>query len=80
MDHFKALDCIPHYLLIAKIHAYGFSSESLNLFYSYLKMGKKSVKINNTNSFLQRERERERESQIATDWFKKQHDCKRRQI
>lgn len=37
MDLKKALDCIPHDLLIATLHAYGFSEDSLVFFYSYLK-------------------------------------------
>ena len=53
MDLHKAFDCIPHDLLIAKMHAYGFSNESLTFFYSYLKRRKQSVKINNTYSAFQ---------------------------
>ena len=34
MDLSKAFDCIPHDLLNVKMHAYGFSSEGLTLFYS----------------------------------------------
>ena len=45
MDLFKAFDCIPHDLLIAKMHAYGFSNESLIFFYLYLKRRKQSVKM-----------------------------------
>ena len=33
MDLSKAFDCIPHYLLIAKVPAYGFSENSLRFFY-----------------------------------------------
>ena len=52
MDLIKALDCISRDLLIAKMHAYGFSRESLNFFHSYPKRGQNSVKINSTYSFL----------------------------
>ena len=37
MDLFKAFDTINHELLVAKLHAYGFSNDSLKLLYSYLK-------------------------------------------
>ena len=46
MDLSKAFHCIPHELLIAKLHAYGFSKESLKLTYSYLKGKNQRVKIN----------------------------------
>ena len=52
MDLIKALDCISRDLLIAKMHAYGFSRQSLNFFHSYPKRGQNSVKINSTYSFL----------------------------
>ena len=35
------------------MHAYGFSSESLTFFHSYLKKRKQSVKIDNTHSVFQ---------------------------
>ena len=49
----KAFICIPHELLIAKMHAYGFDLNSLTLFYSYPKNCKQTVKINNTCSIFQ---------------------------
>ena len=37
MDLSKAFDCVPHDLLIAKMHAYNFDRETLTLFFTYLK-------------------------------------------
>ena len=53
MDLSKAFDCIPHDLLIAKLHAYGFDEDALVLTYSYLKRRKQCVRINNTYSSFQ---------------------------
>ena len=53
MELSKAIDCIPHDLLIAKMDAYGFSIDSLKIFFSYLKGRKQNVKINNTYSVFQ---------------------------
>ena len=52
MDLSKAFGCIPHDLLIAKLHAYGFSEISFTFFHSYLKQYKQNVKINNTHSLF----------------------------
>ena len=49
-DLSKAFDCLHHELLIAKLHAYGFSMTSLKLLYSYLTKRKQRVKINDVFS------------------------------
>ena len=48
MDLSNAFDSIPHDLLIAKLHSYGFSIDTVTFFYSYLKRRNQNVKINNT--------------------------------
>ena len=53
MDLSKALDCIPHDLLIAKLHAYGFNENPLVFIYSYLKRSRQSLRINNVYSNYQ---------------------------
>ena len=53
MDLSKAFDCIPHDLLVAKLHAYGLTEEAVTFIYSYLKRRKQGVKINNTESVFQ---------------------------
>ena len=47
MDLSKAFDCIPRDLLIAKLHAYGFSEKTVTFIYSYLKRRKQKIKIEN---------------------------------
>ena len=44
-DLSKAFDCIPHDLIVAKLHAYDFSIESLKLINSYLTERKQRAKI-----------------------------------
>ena len=36
----KAVDCIPHDLLVAKLDAYGFNRDTAAYIYSYLKRGR----------------------------------------
>ena len=50
MDLSKAFDTINHELLLAKLHAYGFSKQALSILSSYLDNRKQRVKINNTFS------------------------------
>ena len=45
-DLSKAFDCINHELLLAKLHAYGFSLESLTFIQSYLSNRIQRVKVN----------------------------------
>ena len=47
MNLSKAFDCISHDLLIPKLHAYGFSFETLTFLNSYSRDRKQCVKINN---------------------------------
>ena len=49
-DLTKAFDCISHELLIAKIHAYGFSYSSLKLIYDYLTGRMQRTKVNESYS------------------------------
>ena len=54
MDLSKAYDCLPHDLLIAKLEAYGFSSDSLQLVCSYLVSRYQRVKIGSCKSSRQK--------------------------
>ena len=50
MDLSKAFDTINHQLLLAKLHAYGFSQQALAIICSYLSNRKQRIKINNVFS------------------------------
>ena len=52
-DLSKAFDSLPHDLLIAKLHAYGFKNHGLYLSFSYLNNRKQRVKINSSFSSFQ---------------------------
>ena len=49
-DLSKAFDCLPHELLVAKLHAYGFDIKSVTLIHSYLTGRKQRVKIGHVHS------------------------------
>ena len=50
MDLSKAFDCLPHGLIIAKLHAYGLELPACKLLFSYLHGRKQRVKISNSKS------------------------------
>ena len=52
MNLSKAFDCIPRDLLIAKLHAYGLTTQALTFLYSYLKRRQQGVKINDAESIF----------------------------
>ena len=47
MNLSKTFDCIPHDLLIAKLHTYRFRDKTVTFIYSYLKCRKQNVKSEN---------------------------------
>ena len=47
LDHSKSFDTINHDFMLAKLKAYGFSTNVLNLMHSYLKNRKQKVQVNN---------------------------------
>ena len=50
----KAFDCLSHELLLAKLHAYGFSIAALRLIHSYLTNKWQRKKINMSYSFWEK--------------------------
>ena len=50
MDLSKAFDCLPHGLIISKLHAYGVSTPACGLLFSYLHGRKQRVKISTSRS------------------------------
>ena len=50
MDLSKAFDCLPHGLIISKLHAYGVSTPACELLFSYLHGRKQRVKISTSRS------------------------------
>ena len=53
MDLSKAFDCLPHELVLAKLHAYGVDIKSLKLLQYYLSNQTQRVKLDSTfNSWL----------------------------
>ena len=50
MDLSKAFDAINHPLMLAKLHAYGFSKQALATICSYFSSRKQRIKINNVFS------------------------------
>ena len=50
MDLPKAFDCILHGLLVTKRYYYGLSIDGITFIYSYLKIKKQGLNINDTES------------------------------
>ena len=50
MDLFKAFDCLPHNLIIAKLHVYGVDHDSLRLIKSYLSNWHQRIKLDSVFS------------------------------
>ena len=50
MDLSKAFDCLPHGLLVAKLHAYGLTPAACRLLGDYLSEHRQRVKISNAKS------------------------------
>ena len=52
-DLSKAFDCVPHDLIITKMHAYGFNMDALKLILSYLTNREQATCINSIYSMFQ---------------------------
>ena len=52
MDLSKAFDCLPHDLLIAKLHAYGFGKRALKLINSYLSRRRHYTRVGSSISSI----------------------------
>ena len=50
MDLYQAVDCLPHDLIIAKLHAYGLDHDSLRLIRSYLSNRHQRIKLDSVFS------------------------------
>ena len=52
MELSKAFDWIPHDLLVAKLHAYGFTMNAIAFIYSYMTRREQGVKMIDTGSLF----------------------------
>ena len=52
-DLWKAFDCLPHELLVGKLHSYGFSLNALRLIHSHLSNRRQRTKVNESYSSLE---------------------------
>ena len=50
MDLSKAFDCLNHELLLAKLNAYGFSANAIQMMHSYLTGRRQRVKVSGSFS------------------------------
>lgn len=48
MDLSNVFHCIPHYLLIGKLEAYGFKGTTLKYFHSYINSRRQCICLNDT--------------------------------
>ena len=52
-DLWKAFDCLPHELLVGKLHSYDFSLNALRLIHSHLSNRRQRTKVNESYSSLE---------------------------